>query len=55
METSGLQECTLNDNVYAHASEICTAAQECFICNNGEWEEKIDVYPKPPTVDPEMQ
>ena len=51
METSGLQECSLASYVLAHGSELCMEGK-CIICSDGDWEDKMDVYPKPPTVNP---
>ncbi len=43
MERTDLKDCTHEGLAYLHGEVRCTE-DGCMICNNGNWEEKLDIF-----------
>lgn len=39
-----VQGCKYKDQLQSHGSEICIAGK-CMICNNGKWEDRVEMFP----------
>ncbi len=46
MELTDKKHCDMEGKVHRHGSTTC-AEEVCRICNDGLWEEDIEIYPRP--------
>lgn len=54
MEKSERKSCTFEGEEYSHGSEVCKDGK-CMICNDGQWEPSVHVFPVEESEMPDEQ